>query len=504
MTAIAKTDMIAVIGAGAMGAGIALVAAQAGHPVLMFDVASGAAGQGRAGILTALDRQVEKGRISKTERDHIAHRLTVAQAIGDLSEVRMVIEAIVENLEIKRQLFSSLEAIVRDDTILATNTSSLSVTAIAAGLRKPERVAGFHFFNPAPVMKLVEVVSGLASAPDVLETLRDTARQWGKEPVSAKSTPGFIVNRVARPFYAEALRLLEENAADVTTIDTVMRECGGFRMGPFELMDLIGHDVNFAVTRSVFDAYFCDPRYRPSLIQQELVAAGWLGRKTGRGFYEYGTAAPKPVSISLASGPKPEFVIVEGDLGPAEALVDAMKGAGLQIERQTGNGFIRVPGATLALSDGRMASERIARGAPDNLILFDLAFDYGSTKRIAIAKSNKAPETAITAAVGFFGVLGKTVSLVDDVPGLIVMRTVVMIANEAIEALRQGVACGTDIDRAMILGVNYPRGPLEWAELIGCDLVLKVLDNLQAAYGDDRYRSSLLLRRKSAVLRSWQ
>jgi 3-hydroxybutyryl-CoA dehydrogenase len=501
MNVLATSDVIAVIGAGAMGAGIAQVAAQAGHRVFIFDASDGAAERGRDSILSALARQVEKGRMASGERDLISQRLVVAHSIDDLSEARLVIEAIVESLAVKRQLFASLEGVIRDDTILATNTSSLSVTAIAAGLRHPERVAGFHFFNPAPVMKLVEIVSGLQTAPAALEALRDTAIRWGKEPVFAKSTPGFIVNRVARPFYAEALRLHEENAADIATIDAVMRECGGFRMGPFELMDLIGHDVNLAVTRSVFDACFGDPRYRPSLVQQELVAAGWLGRKTGRGFYLYGADAPITTDVQPAGDMIRSHVEVQGDLGPAEGLVDVMIQAGLQVERCPGKGLIRIAGATLALSDGRMASDRIAEGAPDDLILFDLALDYGSTKRIALAKSGQTSERAIASACGFFQALGKRVSLVDDVPGLIVMRTVAMIANEAAEAMRHGVATGPDIDRAMTLGVNYPRGPLEWAEALGFDIILTVLDNLQAAYGDDRYRASLLLRRKGTAMR---
>jgi len=502
MNGLQKDALVAVIGAGAMGSGIAQVAAQAGHGVLLFDAQDGAAEKARTGILAGLDRQVEKGRLTAAEREAIAARLAVAASLAGLRDARLVVEAIVEKLEVKRQVFAGLEEIVAADAILATNTSSLSVTAIAAGLKHPGRVAGLHFFNPAPVMKLVEVVAGLASDKGVLDTLDATARAWGKTPVRATSTPGFIVNRVARPFYAEGLRLLEEGAADAATIDAVMREAGGFRMGPFELMDLIGHDVNSAVTRSVFDAFFGDPRYRPSLAQQELVAAGWLGRKAGRGFYDYGPDAVKPEPATAAPGPAPERVVIEGDLGPAEPLAAAAQAAGLPVRRQEGTGLIRIAGATLALNDGRTATARVAGGGPADLVLFDLALDYAAASRIAIAGADQAPAQALAAAAGFFQALGKQVSVLDDTPGLAVLRTLAMLANEAAEAVHQRVASPADIDRAMTLGVNYPRGPLGWADAVGPARILAVLEALQAAYGDDRYRASQWLRRRVAAGRA--
>jgi 3-hydroxybutyryl-CoA dehydrogenase len=497
MSGLDKGAPVAVIGAGAMGAGIAQVAAQAGHDVYLYDAAAGAAERGVANILAGLDKLVEKGRLAAEQRAAIAGRLKVATELADLKDARLVVEAIVERLDIKRQVFSALEEIVAEDTILATNTSSLSVTAIAAGLRHPQRVAGLHFFNPAPIMKLVEIIAGLASDRAVLDTLYATARDWGKAPVHATSTPGFIVNRVARPFYAEGLRLLEERAADPATIDAVMRESGGFRMGPFELMDLIGHDVNSAVTRSVFDAYFGDPRFRPSLTQQELVSAGWLGRKSGRGFYDYGAGAAKAEPATVAQGAAPAKVTVEGDLGPAEPLVAALEDAGETVVRRPGAaGLIVVDGARLALTDGRTTTARVAAGEAADLVLFDLALDYGAASRIAIAKSDQGPAEALSAAAGVFQALGKAVSVVDDAPGLIVMRTLAMLASEAADAVLQGVASPADIDRAMTLGVNYPRGPLSWADAVGPSRILAVLEALQAAYGDDRYRASQWLRRR--------
>ena len=276
--ALALTSVVGVVGSGAMGTGIAQVAAVAGHTVLLFDARDGAAQTACDAIRKVFTSLVDKGRMTSGQASAAASRLQAASLLNEFKQAALVVEAIVENLDAKQQLFASLEAIVSSDCVLATNTSSLSITSIGAKLKHPARLVGMHFFNPVPLMALVEVISGLATSPAVADCINATANAWGKLPVRATSTPGFIVNRVARPFYAEALRLLLEQAADPASIDAVMRESGGFRMGPFELMDLIGHDVNFAVTQSVFEAYYNDPRFTPSTIQNELLNAGFLGR----------------------------------------------------------------------------------------------------------------------------------------------------------------------------------------------------------------------------------
>ncbi len=496
-----RAHVVGVVGSGAMGAGIAQVAAVAGHPVRMFDLRPGAAETAAHGLRRTLLKLADKGRMSVSAAEQAGERLVAVTDLADLSDASLVVEAIVENLEAKRQLFVELEAIVGRHCILASNTSSISITSIAAVLSEPGRFLGMHFFNPAPLMPLVEVVSGLATSPAHVETVFATASAWGKTPVHARSTPGFIVNRVARPFYAEALRLLAERASDEATIDAVIREAGGFRMGPFELMDLIGHDVNYAVTCSVFDAFYQDPRFTPSQMQLELVNAGWLGRKSGRGFFRYGegVASPAPRTAPTVACP---VRIIAYPAGPvAQALTARLKAARIPFV------MARAPHADGRLfdadecivhqTDGRSATQRARDAAYQHVALIDLMLDAGQARRVACSFADQSSSAAQRAAIGLLQAAGLAVSRLDDVPGLAVMRTVAMLANEAAEAVQQGVCDAAGADLAMLKGVNYPRGPLEWADSIGPAKLMTVLDNLARAYGEDRYRCSTLMRRKA-------
>ncbi len=373
---------IGVIGAGTMGTGIAQVAATNGHQVYIYDAFSEQLVKAKKALENILARQVEKGRMSQQEVDGILNRIEFVDNITMFGECGFVIEAVVENPDIKKDVFARLEAIVSRDCILASNTSSLSIASISSSLKKSGRFLGVHFFNPAPLMKLVEIIPGIATAPEVTIQTKELIKAWGKTIVSSKDTPGFIVNRVARPFYGESLRILEEGVADVPTIDWAMKEIGGFRMGPFELMDLIGHDVNYEVTSSVFKEFYYDPRFKPSFTQKRLVEAGWLGRKSGRGFYDYrdGSTNPSPTT--------------DKELG---------------------------------------------------------------TK--------------------------------------ILNRVLVMLMNEACDAVFMNIGSVEDVDLAMQNGVNYPKGLLAWADEIGLPKVLDMMTALQVEYREERYRPNPLLKR---------
>ena len=512
-----SSHTVAVVGAGTMGAGIAQVAAVAGHQVLLHDVDSGAAERAVTSIASALERLEQKGRISPDDRAAAVDRLQVAATLADLGAAGLVVEVVVERLDVKRALFADLERIVAPDAVLASNTSSLSITEIAADLDHPERVVGMHFFNPAPVLPLVEVVSGAATNPAVAAYVFDLAAAWGKTPVHATSTPGFIVNRVARPFYGEAFRAYEEGAADPATIDALLREAGGFRMGPFELTDLIGHDVNAAVSRSVWEAFDRDPRFAPSAAQAELVAAGRLGRKTGQGWFSYGEGATVPAPSTAPSVKPPPAIVVHGRVGPLDNVLERLSSAVAVtrrdpgttwswswtdeesdgfwedvadlVERPSASGWVALPnGAELHLTRGRTATE-LARVRDCPVVVADLVGDPAAASRIAIAPGAGTPVHVLDEATGLLQACGLAVSIVADVPGLVVARTLAMLVNVAADAVDSGVAAPADVDLAMRAGVNYPYGPLEWGSAIGPAYILELLVGL-GVHDSAHYRVS--------------
>ena len=497
---------VLVVGAGIMGSGIAQVAAQAGHRVFLHDARAGAAADAKAKLQASLAALVAKGRMDAERAEQALARIEPVAALSEAAGAKLAVEAIVENLEAKRALFAELEAVLAEDAVLATNTSSISVTAIANGLKRPQRLAGMHFFNPVPLMKLVEVVSGLQTDCAVAEAVFELARAWGKVPVHARSTPGFIVNRIARPYYAETLALLLEQAATPQVLDACLR-AAGFRMGPCELMDLIGHDTNFAVTNSVYDANFQDKRFLPSLVQREMVAGGLLGRKSGRGFYAYPAGAPAlPVALHEAPATARE-VTVHGDGPVADFLEQAAaralepQGWGPARVRDSAWTGLAIDGARLVLTDGRPAREMARALGVADVAVFDrpLVLPAAHGTALAHAVAPQAGTAWRTQAAAWLAALGFAPLPVADAPGLVVARTVAMLVNEAADAVLQGVCSPEGADAAMKLGVNYPAGPFEWLAGWSVAGVTGVLRALDAEYRGERYRTSPWLLRAEAA-----
>jgi 3-hydroxybutyryl-CoA dehydrogenase len=460
-----------VAGAGTMGAGIAQVSCLSGFETYLHDPNLEALRAGEERLRDALAKGVERGRWTEAEAAEAARRLHPCENLDDLAPCQLVIEAAPEDLELKRGLFRRLADVCGDEAILATNTSSLSVTAVAAGIPRPERVCGMHFFNPPALMKLVEVVPGDATAEDVVSALRRVAERTGRTAIRAADEIGFVANRVARPYGLEALRLLGDRIATHDQIDRICRLGGGFRMGPFELMDLVGVDVGFEVSKSFWEQSFHEPRWQPHPIQARMVAAGRHGRKAGRGYYDYGQGARGP------DDPEPP---------PARADASELRD-GEVIE---GEGFRAVP-----LTTGSLGSQ--AASDPAAIGFFALP-PLRDAPLVELTRSRRAGDDAARAAEGFFRERGKHTEWVEDAPGLVLGRIVSQLVNEAAFALQKGIGTEQDIDTAMRLGFNYPRGPLEWGRAIGLDSVLAVLDALRGELGEERYRAAPLLRRMAA------
>lgn len=510
---------VGVVGAGTMGAGIAQVALQAGLSVYLYDLATGALQTAQGRIEGGFARLVAKGRLSPPDRDAALARLTLTSELQALAAADLVIEAAPEQIQLKRDLFQQLDQLCPPGTILATNTSALPVTELAAATGRPERFVGLHFFNPVPLMALVEVVQGARSSPETMAEAEAFVRLIGKSPVRAKDTPGFIVNRVARPFPGEALRLVGEGVATPVQVDRIARLAAGFRMGPFELMDLVGMDVNYAVNRSVWEQFFGEPRFRPHPLQAQMVQAGLLGRKTGRGWYRYEgdqqVEGPAPAQYVGSPAPRPaglERVWVQG-----APWIEAAGAAGYYLVEQSREaqvvivtdpegleatqGWNGVDQQALVLWDGSACDESLL--APHLDLAQSLSFaglpPLGERNLVELGLTLATrPETAERAAQ-FIHSLGKETEIVQAAPGLVVSRLIACLANEAAWALQEGVADAASIDMAMQQGVNYPHGPLAWADKLGPARILATLEALQRFTGDDRYRPAPLLRRVVAL-----
>ena len=490
---------VGVVGAGAMGRGIAQIAAQSGSTVFLFDTQPSAAHAAREAIIDQWQRLQTKGRVNAEQVQRWSQLLHTADQLQELAPCSLVIEAIVERLEAKQALFAQLEALLPADAILATNTSSLSVTAIGAPLQHPQRMAGYHFFNPVPLMKVVEVVAGLRTAPAVCEALSRYAHQMGHQPVQAQDTPGFIVNHAGRGFGTEALRIVGEGVADFATVDRILRDQAGFKLGPFELLDLTGLDVSHPVMESIYRQYFDEPRYRPSVITTQRLAGGLLGKKVGEGFYRYDhgvaqvpdePAAPvveqvPPVWVSPRAARRAELYQLLKDLGarietgaaPSEAAIILVAPLGFDV-------------TTVA------AVERLD---PARTIGIDMLIDDASTRRRVLATNPATRIDIRQAAHALFARDGKPVSVIRDSGGFVTQRVVATIVNIACDICQQRICSPKDLETAVTLGLGYPMGPLAMGDRWGPTNMLEVLFNLQTVYGDTRYRPSPWLRRRGAI-----
>ena len=490
---------IAIIGAGAMGRGIAQIAAQAGSQVWLFDTQDGASAKACEALGQTWDKLAEKGKLSaEAVATHKAH-LHQATSLQDLANCQLVVEAIVEKMEVKKAVFADLETIVASDAVLVTNTSSLSVTAIAAGMKNPARFAGYHFFNPVPLMKVVEVIAGLKTDASVCKRLSGYARQMGHTPVQAQDTPGFIVNHAGRAYSTEALRIISESITDFATVDRILRDQVGFRLGPFELFDLTALDVSHHVIEAIYRQYYDEPRYRPNVITAQRLAGGVVGKKVGEGFYNY-------VDGAQQVPPEPPVPVVENIppvwVSPRAArrseLLQLLKDLGAKIE----TGASPSPEALTIVAPLGFDVTTVAvvdRHDPARTIGIDMLIPDSDTKRRVIATNPATRVDMRDAAHALFARDGKPVSVIRDSGGFVTQRVVASIVNIASDMCQQRVCTPQDLETAVTLGLAYPMGPLSMGNRFGPDSMLEILFNMQTVYGDPRYRPSPWLRRRGAI-----
>jgi 3-hydroxybutyryl-CoA dehydrogenase len=492
-------DTVGVVGAGAMGRGIAQIAAQAGSAVILYDTQAQAVARARDDIFSQWDRLLDKGRMDAGAVAACKARLQPADTLQMLAGCALVVEAVVERLDIKKQLFADLEAVVGPDAVLATNTSSLSVTAIAAGLSRPQRFAGYHFFNPVPLMKVVEVIAGLKTDAGACARLADYARQMGHTPVQAQDTPGFIVNHAGRAYGTEALRIVGEGVTDFATIDRILRDQVGFKLGPFELMDLTALDVSHPVMESIYRQYYDEPRYRPSVITAQRLAGGVVGRKVGEGFYRYvdgkAQAAAEPAVPQVGELPP---VWVSTRAARRADLYQLLKELGARIETgQSPSAQALTLVAPLGFDVTTVAV--VERLDPARTVGIDMLVEDAATKRRVIATNPATRNDMRDAAHALLARDGKAVSVIRDSGGFVTQRVVACIVNIAADICQQRICTPQDLETAVTLGLGYPMGPLAMGNRWGPDSLLEVLFNLQTVYGDPRYRPSPWLRRRGAI-----
>ena len=490
---------VGIVGTGAMGRGIAQLAAQAGSTVRLFDTQPDAIGKAQAALGAQWDKLAEKGKLTPEAAAGHKARLKPAAALADLADCDLLIEAIVERLDVKKSLFAELEGIVQPGAVLATNTSSLSVTAIAAGLKRPARFAGYHFFNPVPLMKVVEVIAGLKTDPAVCQALAEYARQMGHTPVQAEDTPGFIVNHAGRGYGTEALRIVSEGVADFATIDRILKDQVGFKLGPFELMDLTALDVSHPVMESIYRQYYDEPRYRPSVITAQRLAGGVVGKKVGDGFYKYegGAAQIAPVPPVPQVDDLPPVWVSTRAARRAE-LYQLLKDLGAKIE----TGQSPSPQALTLVAPLGFDVTTVAvveRLDPARTVGIDMLVDDAATKRRVLATNPATRSDMRDAAHALFARDGKAVSVIRDSGGFVTQRVVATIVNIAADMCQQRVCTPKDLETAVTLGLGYPLGPLAMGDKFGPANVLEVLFNMQTVYGDPRYRPSPWLRRRGAI-----
>lgn len=498
MLDISRNDLTAgVAGSGTMGRGIVQVLAQAGVQVRVYDAKPGAGQAAKDAIAKALAGQVQKGRVQQADADASLARIEIVDSLAAFAPCHLVVEAVLEQLEVKRALWQAVEKVVSESCILASNTSSLSVTAMAAGCAKPGRVVGYHFFNPVPVMKVVEVVDGVLTEPWVGDALMQLAKRFGHTPVRCNDTPGFIVNHAGRGFVPESLRVLSEGIADFATIDRILVDAASFRIGPFGLMDLVGLDVGHAVMKSMYEQYFDEPKYKPFQIAETRVAAGLLGRKTGRGWYTYKDGAmlavPEPSAPASQPTTRPASVWVAPD---ADALKELASKLGARID--AGSKPAAESLCLVAPIGHDATTTALALGLdPAHTLAVDPLF--GFSKRRTLMCNPLTSAAMRDAAHRLLASDGVPVSVIKDSPGFVAQRVVAHIVNVGCDIAQQRIASPEDLDRAVMLGLGYPRGPLGMGDAIGAAKILAVLEAMHDFYQEPRYRASPWLKRRAKL-----